>query len=108
VSPDPLSGSAVRITITIDGRPIVDTDLTTLYLRAKLGGGRDVLPIDFMPFVPPEETEPEDTPEPVLPVRGTFIFRIEPQTPHQGVFSLTQASKSFFAAALAEEYGREP
>lgn len=70
---EPFNGSEIRVTITIGGRPIVDSDLTLLYLRAKMNGGETELPVWFLPFVPTEENE---TPAPVNTVKGAFAFKI--------------------------------
>lgn len=70
---EPLSGSDIRVVITVKGQPIVDTDLTVLYLRAKLAGGAEALPVLFTPFVPAEEDE---THEPAQPVNVLLALQI--------------------------------
>jgi hypothetical protein len=68
--PDPLDGERVRITVTVDGQPVIDTSLTRLWFSVKYTADPHFLPIYFRPIGTADDGTPE--PDAHAPVHGAL------------------------------------
>ena len=90
---EPIDGARVRIKVEVDGRLLLDADLTTVYLRTKYGADDTLMPFHFVPFAPPDdEGEDNDAPAPA-PLQGRLRFTLDkPAEPGDGVRAWFRAS----------------
>jgi hypothetical protein len=70
---EPFAGSRVRITVTMDGEAIVDTDLSQLYYISRFVS-EDLVPFYFLPNGTDDKGEPV-IPADLMPVRAMLSLR---------------------------------
>lgn len=84
---EPIDGGRVRIKVEVDGRLVIDADLTTIHLRTKYGADDTLMPFYFVPLAPPDDENEDCGGALTTPLQGRLRFTLDesPAEPERGL-----------------------